>query len=560
MDLANEQIENIRNSLPRVRNNPLKYLDRIFTRWHPTEARPNFSFKTVNSGEIFKFKKNLKNSHAHGRDEIDTAKIKLVAPILAPVLAHLVNLSLGTPKFPMKWKMSRIVPLLKSAESDSSNPASFRPVSQLPLISKIVERVAQVQILQYLEATHQLSPNHHAYRIGTSTTSALLHLRDLIATGADNNLITETMTTDLSAAFDSVEHGLLLKKIKYYGLDSHSQDWISSYLSDRSTYVVVGSAESRIRTTTYGVPQGSYLGPLLYLVFINELPSVINEDICGEDCHQTTTELFTKDCNKCGTLPVFADDAQFIISNKKRKENQERIEEVFTKLRNFFEDNGLQINASKTSITEHMTRQKRTKIEGIPTDLTVTDYLKTNKGDWVQVENLITDKDKYRYLGLNFQHNGNWEAHITTGKKPLLQSLRRQLGMITKLENCTSKKIKLQIVNTLLLSRINYMICIWGNSTETFNNKIQVLLNKASRFINNSNRYTKTTLLMENCNWLSVKEMTTYFSTLQMWKTLKLNVPQYLKDGNGETGAQGPGPNLGSLVHPWGRQGTTTFY
>ena len=430
----------------------------------------------------------------------------------------------------MKWKMARIVPLLKSSESDSSNPVSFRPVSQLPLISKIVERVAQVQILQYLETTHQLSPNHHAYRIGTSTTSALLHLSDLIATGADNNLITETMTTDLSAAFDSVEHELLKKKVGYYGLDNHAQDWIASYLSDRSAYVVVGSSESRISTTKYGVPQGSCLGPLLYLVFINELPSVINEDYCGEDVHQTTTELFTKDCTKCGTLPVFADDAQYVISNKKRKENQEKIEEIFTKLRNFFEDNGLQINASKTSITEHMMRQKRTRFEGIPTDLTVTDMVKTKKGDWIEVENLITDKEKYRYLGLNFQNNGIWEAHITTGKKPLLQNLRRQLGMITKIGHCTSSKIRLQIVNTLILSRINYMICIWGNSTDNITNKIQVLLNSASRFINNSNKYTKTTTLMENCNWLSIKEMTIYFSMLQMWKTLRMEVPQYLKD------------------------------
>ena len=199
-------------------------------------------------------------------------------------------------------------------------------------------------------------------------------------------------------------------------------------------------------------------------------------------------------------------------------------------MRNFFEDNGLQINASKTSITEHMTRQKRTRMDGIPTDLTVTDYTKNKKNELTQVENLITDKDKYRYLGLNFQNNGNWEAHVMTGKKPLLQTLRRQLGMITKIGKLTTSRIRLQIVNTLILSRINYMICIWGNSTDTLTYKIQVLLNKASRFINNSNKFTKTSKLMENCNWLSVKEMTKYFSLLQMWKTEKMNVPLYLKD------------------------------
>ena len=429
-ELANAQqnyyvskIGSIRNSLPRVRNNPLRYLEHLFARWTPLGEKPQFRIKSVTTVEVFKMLKNLKKSHAFGRDELDAASIKIVAPILAPIFAHLVNLSLGTARFPMKWKMSRIVPLLKSPESERTNPASFQPVSQLPLISKLAERAVQVQILKYLEETGQLSPNHHAYRTGTSTTSALIQISDIIAAGGDSNEITETMTTDLSAAFDSVEHGLLLQKLRYYGLDNHTMKWIESYLTSRSSYVVVGSGNSTIKTTFFGVPQGSCLGPLLYLIFINELPSVVNEDYCGEDCHQITTELFTKDCKKCGYLPVFADDAQYMITNTRRRLNQDRIEEVFTKLKNYFEDNGLQINATKTSITEHMTRQKRTKIGGTPTDLTVTEKIKTKDGKIQIHDKLITDKTNYRYLGLNFSNNGLWDPHVDTGTKPLLQSL-----------------------------------------------------------------------------------------------------------------------------------------
>ena len=285
VDLANaqqdyyvEKIANIRSARPRVRNNPYKYLERLFSRWVPLKQKPVFSLKSIQSGDIFKMLKKMKNSHAFGRDELDAATIKIVAPIFA----HLVNLSLGTAKFPMKWKLSRIVPLLKSPESELTNPSSFRPVAQLPLISKLAERAAQIQILQYLEDTCQLSPNHHAYRTGTSTTSALIQLSDIIAMGGDSNEITETMTTDLSAAFHSVEHAILIKKLEYYGLDHHALNWIESYLTGRSSYVVVGSANSATKTTLFGVPQGSCLGPLLYLVFINELPSVVNEDHCGE--------------------------------------------------------------------------------------------------------------------------------------------------------------------------------------------------------------------------------------------------------------------------------------
>ena len=358
----------------------------------------------------------------------------------------------------------------------------------------------------------------------------MIQISDIIAAGGDANEITETMTTDLSAAFDSVEHELLLKKLAYYGMDGHTMKWLESYLTGRSTYVVVGSGQSAVKTTFYGVPQGSCLGPLLYLIFVNELPSVVNEDYCGEDCHQNTTELFTKDCKKCGYLPVFADDAQFLITNSRRRLNQDRIEEIFTKLKNYFEDNGLQINPTKTSISEHMTRQKRTKLGGTPTDLTVTEKV-TSKDGKIQVhDKLITDKSNYRYLGINFSNNGLWDPHIDTGTKPLLQNLRRQLGMLSRLRGCTTSRIRLQLVNSLLLSRVNYMICVWGNSTDQLTNKIQVILNKAARFIHNSEKTTRRTTLMQNCRWMTVNQMTEYASLVQMWKTLRLNVPIYMKD------------------------------
>ena len=178
-----------------------------------------------------------------------------------------------------------------------------------------------------------------------------------------------------------------------------------------------------------------------------------------------------------------------------------------------------------------MTRQKRTKLDGTPVDLTVTEEIRTDDGKIMIQDKLLTDKSSYRYLGLNFSNNGLWDPHIETGKKNhYYKNLRKQLGMLTKISKCTSRKLKLQLVNCLLLSRVNYMICIWGNSTHHLTNKIQVLLNKASRFINNSDKTTKITTLMENCNWMSVNLLTEYFSLIQMWKTLRWNIPLYLKD------------------------------
>ena len=277
----------------------------------------------------------IKNSHAFGRDEIDGTTLKLVAHILAPTIAHIINLSLGTSHFPIKWKVSWIVPLLKSRDCDKSHPSSFHLVAQLPLISKLAERTVQTQMLNYLETSNQLAKDHHAYRFKTSTTTALIQLMDTIAIGADCNKITASLSIDLSAAFDCVSHVILNKKLQYYGFDLQTLEWIASYLTDRTAYVVIGSANSSIKTTFRGIPQGSILGPLLYLLFINKLPSIVNNFYCGEEAHQDTLILFGGSCNKCSSMPVFADNCQYLITSNDRYSNQIRLEEMFIRIRYF---------------------------------------------------------------------------------------------------------------------------------------------------------------------------------------------------------------------------------
>ena len=150
-----DKVKSVKASLPRVRKNPLGPIQKLFARWNTVGGKPTFSLKSVTTVEILRMLKNVKNSHAFGRDKLDAASLKLVVSIFA----HIINLSLGISRFPMRWKISRIVPLLKSSDCDKTNPKSFRPVAQLPLISKLAERAVQVQMLEYLESTNQLHPN-----------------------------------------------------------------------------------------------------------------------------------------------------------------------------------------------------------------------------------------------------------------------------------------------------------------------------------------------------------------------------------------------------------------
>ena len=536
-DLANHQaqyyfdkIQNIKKNLPQVRHDPLQALRKLFNRWVPKGVRPQYTLQQIKLKDTILMIKNLKTSHASGRDKIDPTAVKIAGLILAPVITHIINLSLGTYYFPQKWKLGKVLPLLKSTDADKLTPNSFRPITQLPLISKFTERAMQIQLLKYLEEQNMISVNHHAFRAQHSTTTALIQLCDAIAEASDANLITASVSMDLSAAFDCVEHETLLNKLRFYGIDGNELQWISSYLSCRSFYVSIGSTQSKILPAPHGVPQGSVMGPILYLLYVNEMTSVINDDNCTNNVHAQSEQLFTRNCNNCGILPMYADDGQFLTSSNSRTKNQARIEHCFWTIRDFLNANGLQVNECKTTLSEIMTHQKRAKIQGVPPVLEVQELVKNNDGTETLEDKIITDKKVTRMLGLNIQNNLLWEGHLTSGKKAVLPGVRRQIGLISKLARNMSFKARLHLTNSLVISRLTYMICIWGNTTPNYITRAQVVLNAAARVVTQRDKFTSQKILMKECGWLTIRELTIYHSLTQLWKTVWWHIPGHLDD------------------------------
>ena len=200
-------------------------------------------------------------------DIIGTNVLKLIKEEIIPAVTHIVNLSIEKSVFPSSWKHAKIVPLLKPGSDDHLATKAYRPVALLPVVSKVLERVVFLQTVQYLNEHQLLHPNHHGFRSQHSTTTAMLQMYDSWVEAADRGELAGVAMIDQSAAFDCVDHTLLVAKLKLYGWGEGALKWSEDYLTNRKQSCSVESFLSQPLPISAGVLQGSILGPLYYCIF-----------------------------------------------------------------------------------------------------------------------------------------------------------------------------------------------------------------------------------------------------------------------------------------------------
>ena len=391
----------------------------------------------------------------------------------------------------------------------------------LPSISKLVERAVQTQLQSHLETKGLLNKNSHAYRTEHSTSTALLQLSDKIFSATDKNLVSQLLAVDMSSAFDCVSHPILLKKLEWYGCTPETLKWFASYLSHRSQTTLIGRHYSDFVATPRGVPQGSILGPLMFLVFTNEVTEAVKDANCENTAHRNTETLFGDNCDQCGQIVLYADDLTYHVANKHRVGNQMRINLNMARLENFLTDNELAVNAGKTALKECMLKQKKAKTPGDPPHLVV----KTRAGE----HKVIRDAKDFRVLGATLQQNLGWTDHLERGTKATFPKIRRQLGAMKMLANQLPRGSKKLLMEGFLISKMQYLLTLWGSVT-SHKSTAQRILNKMARWVTGCNKNTRISSLMEQVGWKTIQEMEFSQSLGIMWKIVHHGIPARLNE------------------------------
>lgn len=428
----------------------------------------NFSFHNIDFNDVSRAFLHIK-SNATGLDLIPLKFLKLLLPVILPYLVHIFNTILTTSEFPMIWKRAKVIPVPKK-----TNPGinDLRPISILPGLSKVFEFLVHEQILQYLDDAELLFPFQSGFRKKHSTKTALLEITDVISENIDKKHATLLLLLDFSKAFDSVNHNLLCEKLdRNFKFHRSAVKLIKNYLNHRLQSVIIGNITSDYLETLCGVPQGSILGPLLFSIFINDLPQCLSVANCR----------------------LYADDAQIFLNchfsklpSCVAKMNDELDAISFWAMTNY-----LKLNAAKSQALVIYSKS-------IPT-LNLP-QLKIN-------ENAIPYVDHAKNLGVVFNTKLSWSDHIKYIANRVYPLLRR----LWKLAYLVPFQTKCRLIKALILPHFFYCDVVYSSMSVGESADLNVIFNACTRFVTNRRRFdsiSDVSKLILNCtfnNYLQFK-------------------------------------------------------
>ena len=421
--------------------------------------------ESVSDSDVCKIVTSLKSASS-GWDGISLDVVKRAFMSIVQPLTHCMNLSLMNGVVPNELKIARVIPLFKAG--DIAIFSNYRPVSVLPLFSKILERLMYARLLSFINQNKLLYKFQFGFRQGHSPELALIYLIDKISNSLENGEYVLGVFLDFSKAFDTVNHDILFDKLEMYGIRGVALKWFKSYLSNRYQYVVYNGEQSDRKLITCGVPQGSILGPLLFLLYINDLADV-------------SDKLFAL---------LFADDSNMFISGKDIDELVNSMNTEMEKVIDWLNVNKLSLNLKKTHYM--IFRGRRTKID-------VKNKLMING-------TVITMERKTKFLGVIIDENLLFRDHI----KYVKGKISRSLGILYKCRKYFDSDTLLMLYNSFVYPHFTYCLSVWGNTCKSYLSPILSLQDRAVRLISGVKRDHEMPILYEKHGLLPFHKIYVY--------------------------------------------------
>ena len=406
----------------------------------PDFTPPIFDIKEVNQMDIAKAIDRLSSSPACGFDEITAFMVKSGKPELLDILLYLFNMSIRTKRFPQLWKVAKVTPLYKSRDPNDKN--NYRPISILPTLGKVLERLIHDQLYSHLTNNKLLAENQSGFRKGSSTGTCLVDFLHHIYEEIDGGGACGVLFLDLSKAFDTVNHDIIWIKLKALGVKELSISWFVSYLTGRTQYTNINNTLSDPIEIKMGVPQGSILGPIIFICYVNDLPKFCNNTISF----------------------LYADDTALLTKGRNINMIRDNLQLDFNHLLKWFAANRLCINTSKTKTMLFCGNRSPYK------------EIKLNINDGSE---RIEEVDTFKYLGLYLDRHLCFNDHIDK----IIKKVNQRTGILWRMRNFINQPLAKYLYQSLIHPVFQYCDFIYDGCSITLKHKLQVSQNAALRAV-----------------------------------------------------------------------------
>ncbi len=452
-----------------------------------TAQTPIFSFCPLTEAEVSKL---LLSSHPTTcpLDPIPSHLLQAISPTLLPALTHIINTSLHTGIFPTAFKQARVTPLLKKPTLNTSRLENYRPVSLLPFVAKTLERVVFNQLSLFLSQYNKLDAKQSGFRSGHSTETALLSVTEALRVAKADSKSSVLILLDLSAAFDTVNHQILLSTLSSLGITGIPLRWFESYLTGRSFRVAWGGEVSKAHQLVTGVPQGSVLGPLLFSTYTTSLGPIIQAHGFSYHCYADDTQLHLSFQPDDPTVAAWISGCLADISA-------------------WMKEHHLQLNLAKTELFV------------VPATPTLQHDFSIQLGT-----SIITPSTSVRNLGVIFDDHLTFKEHIAKTAR----SCRFALHNIRKIRPFLTEHAAQLLVQALVVSRLDYCNALLAGLPSNTIKPLQMIQNAAARLVFNEPKRTHVTPLFISLHWLPVAARIKFKTLMLAYRTTTGSAPSYL--------------------------------